>query len=626
MLRSVPVLLFILLISSFCLPAPSLACPEISTSDASQQSIHMANDIRYHNRLYYEKAQPLISDAEYDQLFVALVRLEECFPELVAADSPTRTVGGGEDSGTRMVQHERPMLSLSSATGPEAVEALLKRVAAVGEVLFLVQPKVDGLPVELIYDAGRLVSASTRGDGRFGEDVTERVREIQGIPHLLSGTFPERVVVRGEVYADLPLLLNYWAMTAPEKNATPRHPRHVAAGVLKAQKPDPAVLATLRLFPFELVKSGSIGDSVRGGLSSDRVALQLLSGWGFPVLFEQTRTVQTFAEVLAVYRAYLANREQQPFAMDGVVVKVDDLSLRQRLGEGGRAPFWAAAWKFPPDTARTRVLEIRWTVGRTGRRTPIAEVVPVRLGGVQVTRISLHSNAEIARLDIAAGDQVVVALVGDVIPQVLEVVGRAPRDLAVAAVSPLSEPALDACLHDSPGCRDQFLAKAAYFVSKSGLNIAGLGRKRLQKLVEAELVDDLPSLFLLKAETVAAVPGFGAEPARRLTVAIRATRHPDPFRLVTALGIPGAGPKSVLRLARQFTSLDALLTAEQEQLTALSAADIRAATTIRRFFHSPGGQELLVKFREQGILSKPNPDGPETNIKNESNRTRKRRI
>jgi DNA ligase (NAD+) len=331
--------------------------------------------------------------------------------------------------------------------------------------------------------------------------------------------------------------------------------------------------------------------------------LKLLSDWGFPDAFEQTRLVRTFADVQAVYRTYLANRDQQPFAMDGIVVKVDDLSLRRQLGEGERAPFWAAAWKFPPDSARTRVLGIRWTIGRTGRRTPIAEVVPVRLGGVLVSRVSLHNDAEIARLDIAAGDQVVVELVGDVIPQVVEVVRRVARnpDSGTVPAQALNH-ALDACLHDSPVCRNQFLAKAVYFVSKSGLNIAGLGRKRLQKLVEAGLVVDLPSLFVLKAEEVATVPGFGTETARRLTVAIRAAGRSGSFRLVTALSIPGVGPKAVQSLARQFTSLDVLLTAEQEQLTSLSASDTRAVKTIRSFFQSSGGQELLVKFRELGIL------------------------
>lgn len=592
MFYTVPALLFFLLISSICSPALSFTCPQISTSDASQQMVTLADGIRYHNRLYYEQAQPVISDAEYDKLFERLVVLEECFPALVAQDSPSRKVGGGVSAEARLVKHEQPMLSLSSSTGPEAVAILLKKVAPAGEVQLLVQPKVDGLPVELVYNAGRLVSASTRGNGRFGEDVTERIREIQCIPQQLAGTFPDKVVVRGEIYADLQLLQGYRMGAETEKYATPRH---MAAGVLKAQKQDPAAVAVLRLFPFELVTAGSV--------VSDLAALQQLSNWGFPVASEHTVAVRTLADIQAVYHDYLAKRAQQPFAMDGIVVKVDDLQLRERLGVGDRAPFWAAAWKFPPDTATTRVREILWTVGRSGRRTPVAELVPVHLGGVQASRVSLHNEAELARLDVAPGDQVVVGLVGDVIPQLLEVVGRAPRK-AAAVVTPrqISEPPLDMCLKDSAVCRDQFIAKAAYFASKSGLGIAGLGRGRLQKLVEAGLVSDIPSLFQLKADTVAAVPGFGMESALRLTAAIRAAGHDDSFRLVTALGIPGVGPKSLQHLARQFVSLDALLAAEDEQLTVLTASDSRAARTVRCFFHSPGGGELLVKFRELGIL------------------------
>ena len=583
------------LITIFCLPVSSFStsCPNISTSEASQQMITLGNDIRFHNQLYYEKAQPVISDAEYDRLFARLVQLEECFPALVIADSPTGTVGNGEGAGTQTVKHEQPMLSLSSSTGPEAVAALLKRVAAVGEDSLLVQPKVDGLPVELVYEAGRLVSASTRGDGRSGADVTERVREIQGIPQLLTGTFPALVVVRGEIYADLTLLQNYRSSNAAVTYATPRH---MAAGVLKAQNPDSAAVAVLRLFLFELV-------SRDGGQRTDREALQLLSTWGFPVDLKQTRMVRSFTEVQAAYRDYLANRDQQPFAMDGIVVKVNDMSLRKLLGEGERAPFWAAAWKFPPESASTRILKINWSVGRTGRRTPVAEVVPVRLGGVFISRVSLHNSVETARLDVITGDQVVVALVGDVIPQVVEVLQRVPRDPDVGALpAGTSEPALDACLHDSPACRQQFLAKAAYFVSKSGLNISGLGRKRLEKLIESGLVVDLPGFFQLNAESVAMVPGFTPAAARRLITAIRAAGHLSPFRIVTALGIPGVGPKSVQRMAQQFTSVDALLSAGQEQLAVLSAADLRAAKTIRSFFDSPGGHEQLVKFQKLGLF------------------------
>jgi DNA ligase (NAD+) len=598
MVKTVLVILFFFLISIFYLQNPAFSdqCPQITASEAGTRIQTLTRDIRYHNRLYYEKAQPVISDAEYDRLFAALVHLENCFPALVAADSPTRRVGSGVSADSRKVAHEKPMISLSSATGPEAVELMLRRFVAGETVPLLVQPKVDGVPVELIYAAGKLVSAATRGDGRSGEDVTGRVREIRGIPLHLSGTFPERVVVRGEIYADLPLMQKYNIAHTTENYASPRH---LAAGVLQSRTPDPAAVAVLRLFPFELVINNSPGGQVR----SDREALKKLSEWGFPVDPAHTNPAQSFADIQTVYRSYLAGREQQPFAMDGIVVKVDDLALRQRMGEGERSPFWAAAWKFPPESARTQVIRIIWTTGRTGRRTPVADVVPVRLAGVLVSRISLHTADEIARLNIAAGDQVVVALAGDVIPRVLEVVGRNARNAGSEAVrQEVPEQPLDACLRDSPGCRHQFLAKAVFFVSKSGLKVAGLGRKRLQMLVEAGLVVDLPSLFTLKEEDVSAVPGFGRAAAQQIVAALRAAAHPDPFKLITALGIPGVGPKTSRRLAHQFTSLDALLNSTDQHLSTLSAADIRAVLVIQRFFSSPGGAELLAKFRVLGIL------------------------
>jgi DNA ligase (NAD+) len=579
-----------LLVMIFCLPAPSHACPKISSAEASRQITALSVDIRHHNLLYYEKAQPEISDAEYDRLFEQLVELEGCFPGLAAADSPTHTVGSSGAGEADKLQHLQPMLSLSSAVGPEAVNVLLKRVAQFGAVQLLVQPKVDGVPVELTYIAGRLLSAATRGNGHSGEDVTQRVREIKGIPQQLGGSFPARLVVRGEVYADLLLLTSSTANGAAEKYAGPRH---LAAGVLQSATPDPAATAVLRFFPFQLVSS-SMDDS----LLTDLAALRLLAEWGFPDSLAQTSTVRTFAEIQALYHAFLAGREKQRYAMDGIVVKVDDLFLRDRLGEGARAPFWAAAWKFPPDSAITTVRNIRWTVGRSGKRTPIAELAPVHIGGVLVSRVSLHNSAEVDRLDIANGDQVVIGLIGDVIPQVLDVVWRADGAPA-PAVAPVhvSPQPLDTCLHDSPACHEQFLAKVVYFTSKSGLDIKGLGRKRLQKLIAAGLITDLPALFLLKTADVAAVPGFNLLSAQRLTDAISVAAQADSFRFVAALGIAGVGPKSVERLSRQFVSLDDLLAADEELLALFSHADRQAAQTIRRFFASSGGAALHKKLR-----------------------------
>ena len=265
------------------------SCPEVSSNAAMQRIVTLRDDIRNHNKLYYQEMRPVISDAEYDRLFAELVLLEECFPVLAADDSPTRTVGSAGGEGSLMVRHDRPMLSLSSATGPEAVEILLRKVAAAsGEILLLVQPKVDGLPVELSYQAGRLVSAATRGDGRSGVDVTATIRQVRGIPRTLSGSFPPRVVVRGEIYADRQLLRN------PDGEGMEQYAtlRHLAAGTLQSRNPDPVALAALRLFPFALVNADQTGD----GVGSDLAALRLLADWGFPVDFEQTRQVTSLAK------------------------------------------------------------------------------------------------------------------------------------------------------------------------------------------------------------------------------------------------------------------------------------------------------------------------------------------
>jgi DNA ligase (NAD+) len=295
-----------------------------------------------------------------------------------------------------------------------AVEKLLRRIGSEdGKPALLVQPKVDGLPVELVYLEGRLVSAATRGNGHFGQAVTERARMIQGIPTQLTGSFPARVVVRGEVYVDLTVT----TAVGSGKTTVYATPRHQAAGTLLTGNPPPESVTALRFFPFELVNAQECCD-----VRTDSEALRLLQGWRFPVRLEQTATVENLDGVRAVYQATLAERQKLPFAVDGIVVKVDDLALRQRLGAGSREPRWAAAWKFPPATAVTTVREIRWQTGRTGRRTPVALLEPVSIGGIRVSRASLHTKSEVKRLGITAGDQVVVALVGDVIPQIITVV------------------------------------------------------------------------------------------------------------------------------------------------------------------------------------------------------------
>ena len=591
MSRAPCLFLGLLLTAPPCLAQASESSPDLASSRAGARSTGLRAEIRRHDELYYAALHPEISDARYDELFAELVRLERHFPVLAAAGSPTGAVGAGASSKALSLRHDRPMLSLFSSTGPDAIEALWQRAAAAGIApRLLVQPKFDGLPVELTYLSGRLVSAATRGDGRYGEDVTPRVRRIAGIPQILSGSYPARVTVRGEIYADLTLLAAATgAGSGPYATA-----RHFAAGTLRSQSPDPAALRALRLFPFELVNAEEVA-----GISTDLAALARLSDWGFPARPELTRQAETLDQVRTLYREHLAGRGGQRFAADGIVVKLDDLGVRQSLGAGARAPFWAAAWKFPPATAATLVRAIHWQVGRTGRRTPVAEVEPVTLGGVRVSHVSLQNAETLQRLGVAAGDRVVIALVADVIPQVQEVVKEG--DLGGScdqAAAPPPEAALDACLSDAPGCRAQFLARVTHFASREGLNIPGLGRGHLEKLVEAGLVPDLPSLFRLKPQEVAAVEGFAALSARRLVAAIRRAARPQPFQLVTAVGIPGVGPAAAERLAGQFSSLDALLSADGVGEEGGDAA----AGKIRSFFATEGGARLLAGFRELGVI------------------------
>lgn len=578
-------LLFVLL----CPSSFAASCPQLPEGEGRRRLIDLSEEIRHHDRLYYQEGRPAVSDAEYDRLFSELQRLESCFPRDASPDSPTRSVAGA--GGT--VPHERPMLSLSSAAGPQAVEALLRRLEGSAPLALLVQPKVDGVPVELVYRDGRLLTASTRGDGHSGEDVTSRVRAIRAIPPSLSGAFPDRVTVRGEIYADRRHL--------PDGSLSGDYasPRHLAAGVLHSGDPHPQLLETLRFFPFELVNPGA-------GIDRDRDALRRLSQWGFPLDPAHTRAAGSLDGIREIYLEYLGRRDELPFAMDGIAVKVDDLALRERLGEGSRAPNWAAAWKFPPEMARSVVREIRWSVGRTGRRTPVAEIDPVLIGPVKVSRVSLHNQDELARRGIAPGSAVIVALAGDAVPQLVAVVGESSGEKSVSPHrKPLPSVPPDACLKDTPGCREQFLARAAHFVSRGGLDVRGLGPVRLKLLVERGMVSDLPSILRLKEDELAALSEIGSKRARQIEASLRGAARPKLSRLIAALGIPGVGEAAAHRLSERFGTLAALRSAESDALTSVPGIGKGTAEKVRAFLDSPGGGELLAELERAGVRTLP---------------------
>ncbi|HWI41124.1 MAG TPA: helix-hairpin-helix domain-containing protein, partial [Verrucomicrobiae bacterium] len=374
--------------------------------------------------------------------------------------------------------------------------------------------------------------------------------------------------------------------------------RHAAAAALLSQNVDVATVAELRFFPFELVDADTVT-----GVTTDSAGLLLLKQWGFPVSEEHLRRAQSLAEVKSVVEKLLGTRESAPYAMDGAVVKVDDLGTRRLLGETERAPLWAAAWKFPPSNAATVIRDIRWSVGRTGRRSPVAIVDPVRISGVEVSRVSLNGAAEVERLGLRIGARVVVSLVGDVIPQV-SAVTEAPV-VPAATGAPSSPPSLppQGCFSSSPGCNEQFLARLVHFAGREGLDVRGFGRSRLQALVRAGLVTGLPDLLLLTPDQLSKVPGIGMKTARQLAERLRIARGAPDFQVLAAIGITGVGKITIDRLARRFSSVSIMLSSSRQQLRALPPAERRGALAVSAFFASAEGGQLLGRLRELGMLS-----------------------
>ena len=583
------ILLFI-----FTLPAGSFAasdCPLLDTAAATVQIETLSAEVLYHNRLYYQELRPVLSDAEYDRLYARLVRLEECFPLLVSADSPTRRVGSAEIEPKLTITHAQPMLSLTSSADEEAVTALLQRVEKVeaGKVRYLVQPKFDGLPVELLYLQGKLVAAATRGDGLRGEDVTAQAQKIAAIPQKLRGDYPPRLLLHGEIYARKQRPESAPLTAAAEPYATLRHQ---AVATLRSHDATPEALAALAFFPFAHFASSKT-------VLSDRESLRALSAWGFADPLAQSWNATSLAEIRELFASALAQRSQWPFAADGIAVKVDDLALRRTLGDGSRAPNWAAAWKFPAATALTTVTEIVWQTGRTGRRTPVATLAPREIGGIQVEHVTLHNAAELERLDLIAGDEVLVALSGDVIPQIVAVTRRIPRravlaEVAVAAAGP------DDCYRATPHCTEQFHSRAVHFASRAGLNIAGLGRGRLQSLIESGLVSDLPSLLTVKEDEMVNLAGFGAATAAKIGTALQSAQHPQPWRLLAALGLESVGPKTLARLQKHYATLGAVTAATPPELA--SVIGDRSGAALSRFLASPAARPQLIAFYRLGLL------------------------
>ncbi|MEN8144995.1 MAG: NAD-dependent DNA ligase LigA [Gemmatimonadota bacterium] len=561
----------------------------------------LCQEIRRHDYRYYGLDEPEISDAAYDALFRELEALEASHPELITPDSPTQRVAGAPLDAFPTVEHAARMMSLESDAEEKALRRFDRRVRdELGDdrTRYVVEPKLDGLSIELVYERGSLTRASTRGDGVRGEGITENARTIAAIPLRLleSGArAPEFLAVRGEVIIRWDAFEKLNAALVAEDKPPFANPRNAAAGSLRQL--DSRITATrpLDLYVYDVLAADGFDPC------SQWEVAETLRGWGFPVsdLLARCSTVE---EILAYHADIASRRDSLGFEIDGIVVKLDDIPGRAELGETSRHPKWAFAYKFPPRVARTRVERIFVSVGRTGVVTPVAALEPVEIGGVMVSRASLHNREEARRKDVRAGDLVRVQRAGDVIPQVLgwvEEEGRERADefsmpeLCPSCESELVERGPFTVCPNQFGCPAQLVGRLQLFGSRSALDIEGLGEETARLLVGRELVRRVPDLFEVTAEDLIGLDGFAEISAGNLVSAIERARLAPLDRFLVALGIPEVGVAAARDLAVHFGSIGALRAATGEELFAVHGVGPRMAELITAFFAEPHNRDNL---------------------------------
>jgi DNA ligase (NAD+) len=568
----------------------------------------LREQIRHHDHLYHVLDAPELPDAEYDVLFRELQEWEDMFPDLRTPDSPTQRVGGNPLSSFPSMQHEAPMLSLDSDQTEEALRRFTDRVDRglddPSRVAWVVEPKLDGLSIELVYESGLLVRASTRGDGVRGEGITENARTIRSIPLRLRDevrAVPELLAVRGEVIIRVSAFDALNERLIAEERPPFANPRNAAAGSLRQLDPRITASRPLEAYAYDVLASSGLD------VPTQWETLGALRDWGFLVSEYSERAAD--ADGILSYHARLdAGRQDLPFEIDGVVVKLDDLAARDELGFTSRHPRWAFAFKFPPRVEQTRIERILAGVGRTGVVTPVAIMEPVNIGGVTVTRASLHNREELARKDVRPGDLVRIQRAGDVIPQVIGRVEEADHERGPAFRMPEVCPSCETELVErgpftvcpnSFGCRAQLKGRIQYFGSRGALDIEGLGEETARLLVDEGLVERLPDLLDLTAEQLVELEGFAALSAGNLVAAIAKASKPELHRFLAALGIPEVGGAVSRSLARHFGTLDAILAADEETLTAVEGVGPIMAARIVAFFAEPHNAENIARLTER---------------------------
>jgi len=580
------------------------------SGSAEPRIAELRRRIAHHDRLYYEQAKPEISDRDYDALYRELVDLERAHPKLIAPDSPTQKVGGRPQGAFEQVRHLVPMQSLDNTYSAGEITDFVDRLQRLlpGEKIpMTIEPKVDGVAIALLYEKGHLVRAATRGDGTMGDEVTRNIRTIACIPAKLHGkSVPDTLEVRGEIYLPKETFARINAERDEQGLPTFANPRNAAAGTLKQL--DPNIVAERKLSAV-FYGYGKVEPESALPERMEEFFGQL-KAWGLPVNPRHWLALNA-GEVMEAIRELGEIRRDFAFETDGAVIKVDRIAQHARLGSTSKAPRWAIAYKYEPERAKTRLLDITIQVGRSGVLTPVAELDPVFVAGSTVSRATLHNEEEIARKDLRIGDRVLVEKAGDVIPAVVailtadrdgsEKVFHMPKHCPVchAPVSRTEGEVAVRCAN--PGCAAQVRRRIEYFASRSSMDIAGLGEAVVAQLCEAGLLHDVAGLYDLRAEQLLPLERMGEKSVTNLLAAIEASKQQPLWRLLAALGIPHVGVTVARTLASSFGTIDRLSAASAEELCAVEEIGEIMASAIHGWFRDPEVAKLLGKLRAAGL-------------------------
>lgn len=549
---------------------------------------------------YYTKDAPSVSDSEYDQLYRELVELETAHPDEILPESPTHRVGGVVLKGFTKYQHQYPLYSLQDAFSREELEAFDQRVRKeFPSISYVCELKIDGLSISLTYENGVLVTGATRGDGSVGEDITENLKRVKDIPLVLPE--PVNITVRGECY--MPRASFDRVNQIRQENGEPEfaNPRNAAAGTLRQL--DTKIVAKRNLATF-LYQEVSPTDQ-----SSQEGVLEKLARLGFVV--NQERVLAEDMEQIWDFIQKVAQlREDLPYDIDGIVIKVNDLAVQEELGFTVKAPKWAVAYKFPAEEKEAKILSVDWTVGRTGVVTPTANLTPVQLAGTTVSRATLHNVDYIAEKDIHQDDTVIVYKAGDIIPAVLRVVKDkrvSDQALAIPTHCPSCQSELLHFEYEvalrciNPLCPAQIKEGLNHFASRDAMNITGLGPAVVEKLFAAQLVEDVAGIYRLSVEDLLTLEGFKEKSAEKLHEAIQASKENSAEKLLFGLGIRHVGSKVSQILLQEFHDLDQLASADPERIASIDSLGMVVAESLKRYFAQEGSKRLLQELKEAGV-------------------------